>query len=305
LCVDEIIKPTPPFDFDLSAKIFSEGDKQIRKYENGKYWQVMAVNGKLILIIIKSVGTVDEPKLSVELRSNREISSENRKKVEEIIRSLFDLKLDLKPFYEVVKNDKIMLKLVHKLTGLKSGMAPTVFEALIYSIIEQQISLNVAFSIERNLIKTFGDILGVDDEVYYAFPTPQKLASATIEQLRKCGLSSKKAEYIRDASDLIVEGNLKLEEFKSFEDPREIINELCKIRGVGVWTAELTMVRGMHKLEAIPADDIGLRRYISHYYCSDRKISSEEARIIAEKWREWKGLASFYLIMAGRLGVKI
>jgi DNA-3-methyladenine glycosylase II len=61
------------------------------------------------------------------------------------------------------------------------------------------------------------------------------------------------------------------------------------------------MVRGMHK-DAIPADDLGLRRHISHYYCNDRKISNEEARRIAEKWGKWKGLASFYLIIAGKFG---
>jgi len=300
-----IIKPTPPFDFNLSAKIFSDGDKQIRKYENGKYWQVIRANNKLIHIAIKAMGTVDKPRLSVELKSGEEISNNHKKMAKEIVCSLFDLNFDLKPFYEDVGNDEVMSKLVRKLRGLKSGTTPTVFEALVCSIIEQQISLKVALGMEEKLIKTFGDILRIDDETYYAFPTPQRLASATIEQLRKCGLSTKKAEYIRDTSNLIVEGKLDLEKFKGYEDPREIIDELCKIRGVGVWTAELTMVRGMHKLEAIPADDIGLRRYISHYYCNDRKISCEEARRIAEKWGKWKGLASFYLIMAGRLGVKI
>lgn len=65
------------------------------------------------------------------------------------------------------------------------------------------------------------------------------------------------------------------------------------------------MIRGMQKFEAMPADNLGVRRYISHYYCKDRKISSEEVRKIADKWGRWKGLAIFYLIMAGRLGLKI
>jgi DNA-3-methyladenine glycosylase II len=58
------------------------------------------------------------------------------------------------------------------------------------------------------------------------------------------------------------------------------------------------MVRGMQKLEAFPADDLGLRRVIAHYYSNDREISSEEARRIADRWGKWKGLAGFYLIMA-------
>lgn len=297
------IKAVPPFDFDLSANIFSGGDKQIGKYENGKYWRVVRINKKLILVTLTSSGSVEQPKITAALKSNSEISGKDKKKAEEIIFSLFNLKLDLKPFYEVVKNDKTMTNLTQKLRGLKSPTMPTVFEALIDSITEQQISLTVAHSLERNLIKTFGDTLKINGETYYAYPTPEKLASANVEKLRKCGLSYKKSEYIRDVSKMIANKKLDLEKLKGYEDTKEIIDELCEIRGIGVWTAELTMVRGMQKLETIPADDLGIRRLISHYYDNDRKISGEEARRIAEKWGKWKGLASFYLIVAGRIGV--
>jgi DNA-3-methyladenine glycosylase II len=299
------IKAVPPFDFDLSAKIFSSSEKQIGKYENGKYWRVIRVNNKLILVTLTSSGSVDKPKLLAELKSNKKILDNDKKRAEETIFSLFNLKCDLKPFYEDIKNDKIMYNLTQRLRGLKSPTTPTVFEALIDSIIEQQISLNVAHSLEKNVIKTFGDTLKVDNAVYYAFPTPQKLASASVEKLRQCGLSFRKAEYIRDVSKLIADGKLDLEKLKSYENIKEIINELCEIRGIGVWTAELTMVRGMQKLEAIPADDLGVRRCISHCYCNDRKISGEEARKIAEKWGKWKGLASFYLLTAGILKLKL
>jgi DNA-3-methyladenine glycosylase II len=247
---------------------------------------------------------VDKPKLLAELKSNETISDKDKKIAEEIIFFLLNLKIDLKPFYEGIKNDKTMFILTQRLRGLKSPTTPTVFEALIDSIIEQQISLNVAHSLERNVVKAFGDALKVDDEVYYAYPTPKKFASANLEKLRQCGLSFRKTEYIRDVSKLITDGKLDLEKLKDYENIHEIIDELCEIRGIGVWTAELTMVRGMQKLEAIPADDLGVRRWISHYYCNDRKISGEEARRIAEKWGRWKGLASFYLLVAERLGVK-
>jgi DNA-3-methyladenine glycosylase II len=298
------MKTVPPFDFDLSAKIFSDGDKQIRKYENGKFWQVFRVNNKLILIIVKALGTVDKPKLSIELKSNEKISFSDKQETEEIIRALFGLKLDLKPFYEHVEDDKIMASLAEKLRGLKGPSTPTVFEALIDSIVEQQISLDVANGIETRLVKAFGDTLSLDGQVYYAFPTPPRLASVSAEQLRKCGLSLRKAEYVKEISKLIADEKLDLEKLKNYEDAERIINELDRIRGIGVWTAELTMVRGMHRIEVMPADDLGLRRAISHYYCKDRKISGEEARRIAEKWGKWKGLASFYLIMAERTETK-
>jgi DNA-3-methyladenine glycosylase II len=65
------------------------------------------------------------------------------------------------------------------------------------------------------------------------------------------------------------------------------------------------MLRGLNRLDSIPADDIGIRRVISHYYCGERKISSNEAREIAKKWGKWKGLASFYLIIAEMMNITI
>jgi DNA-3-methyladenine glycosylase II len=58
------------------------------------------------------------------------------------------------------------------------------------------------------------------------------------------------------------------------------------------------MLRGMQKLDALPADDFGIRRVISTYYCGGRPIKAAEAREIAKAWGQWKGLAAFYLIIA-------
>jgi DNA-3-methyladenine glycosylase II len=298
-----ILKAVPPFDFDLSAQIFSNGDKRIRSYEDGKFWQVIKTDGKLILIVVKSLGSVDDPKLSVTLRSNEEVSGREKARVKEIIFWLLDLNYDLKPFYGYAINDRVMARLTQELRGLKSPATVTVFEALFDSIVEQQISLHVAHGLETNVIKSFGNKLKLGNEVYYTYPTPQNLASATVAELRKCGLSQRKAEYIQNVSRLIVEGGLDLERLKDCKDTDAIVNTLDRIRGVGIWTTELTMVRGMRK-NALPADDLGLRRVISHYYCDDKRITSREARIIAEKWGIWKGLAAFYLIMGERIGIE-
>jgi DNA-3-methyladenine glycosylase II len=119
------------------------------------------------------------------------------------------------------------------------------------------------------------------------------------------GLSERKSEYIRNVASLISEGKLALESLKSSKlDDDEIIAELDKVKGVGVWTAELTMLRGMHRLQALPADDLGLRRTISRYYRGGKPITSTEARTIANSWGRWKGLAAYYLIVAEMVGIE-
>jgi DNA-3-methyladenine glycosylase II len=196
-----------------------------------------------------------------------------------------------------------MARLTRKLYGLKSPTTQFAFEALVDSIIEQQISLKVANTFERRIIKKWGDALNLGDEVFYAYPTPKSLASATQQELRTVGLSERKAEYIRNVASMIAEEKLNLETLKTSKSANDIIEELDRIKGVGVWTAELTMLRGMRRLEALPADDLGLRRTISHYYCGGKSITSTEARKIAENWGKWKGLAAYYLIVAEMTGV--
>jgi DNA-3-methyladenine glycosylase II len=299
-----LMTPLPPFSFELSAEIFTDGDKQIRNYHNEKFQQVIRVHDKLVLAKVKFSGSVSKPRLRVELLSNKKITDEDKKEAEKIINVLFNLNFDLAPFYEEVKKDRIMAHIIMRLHGLKSPTTQFAFEALIDSIIEQQISLKVANTFERKLTKKFGDALCLDSEIYYAYPTPESLASATKQELRNIGLSLRKAEYIQAVATLVAEGKLDLETLKTRENVDYIIQELDKIRGVGVWTAELTMIRGMQKLGALPADDLGLRRTISHYYCGGKPISSKEARQIAEGWGRWKGLAAYYLIVAENLGVK-
>ncbi len=273
-----LLKPKAPFSLELSAKIFSQGDRQIRIYENGKFIQVISPNAKLILVTLESKGTVEKPEITASLNSDKPISSEDERKAAEIVRNLFNMDFDPSPFYESIKRDKTMAHLTKSLRGLRSPTTETVFEALVDSIIEQQISLKVATSIERTIIKKYGRTLALGDKKYYAYPSPQAFCSVAVEELRSCGLTQRKAEYIKEISNLVANGKLDLEKFKQYESAEKIIAELDAIRGIGIWTAELTIIRSMQKWDAFPADDVGLRRIIAHYYCKDQKISSEQAK---------------------------
>jgi len=299
-----IIHPEYPYDFELSIKIFLSNGST-RKYENNKYKRLINVNEIPILIELESIGTVDHPELKLILKSNSEISKLNGNLALETVIKMFNLNFDLKSFYDDVKNEKILSKLVYNLYGLKSPATASVFEALVDAIVEQQISLRVAHSIEQKIIKKYGGTLNIDGHTYYAYPTPKQLNNAPFDELRACGLTLRKTEYIKSISKDIKEGKLDLEKYRQYYDGQKIMNELCKIRGIGRWTAEFVMIRGLNRQESLPADDIGIRRVISHYYCDDKRISSNEARKIAEKWGKWKGLAAYYLIIAEILDINI
>jgi DNA-3-methyladenine glycosylase II len=298
------IYPELPYNFELSAKIFSNGDPQVQRYEKGFYWQLIWLNNKLVLITVRSVGSVDQPELSVSIKPDTELNSEDLVLARHKVCSIFNLDFNLKYFYEDMKNDRILSKLIPKLRGLNSPTTPTFFEAIVSSIIEQQISLKAARSIKNKMIKKFGDILKLEGATYYSFPTPQTLFKLEREDLRGSGLSFRKAEYVIGLSKCIEDKKLDLNKLKT-KSTTEIIQELLKVRGIGFWTAELAVIRGLHRLVALPADDIGLRRVVSHYYKNDKPVSSDELRIIAKDWGKWSGLVAFYLVVADLMSIKI
>jgi DNA-3-methyladenine glycosylase II len=299
------VKALAPFNFDLCAQIFSGGDPEIRIYASGVFHQVLKLNDNLVLIQVKSSGTVEKPELSVTLKSNLTLTSQDKKTAEKIVKFIFNLDFDLNSFYQDVKKDPVMHQISQQLYGLKNPTTPTVFESLIDSIVEQQISIKVAHTIEQRLAKKFGDPFDIEGRTYFAYPTPQCISDASVSEVQQVGLSMRKVEYIHGVAQLIEDGKLELEEMKKQKNPDCIIAKLDEIKGVGVWTSELTMLRGMQRLDALPADDFGIRRVISRYYCGGRPIKADEARGISKAWGRWKGLAAFYLIIAEVKGLVV
>ncbi len=299
------IEPLAPFNFDLTAQIFSNGDSQIRSYANGVFHQVLKVDDTLVLVKITSSGIIEKPKIKVELKSNSQINPQDKQKTKEAIDFIFNLNFNLCSFYKDIENDPVIHQISQKLYGLKNPTTSTVFESLVDSIVEQQISIKVAHTIEQRLTKKFGAPLQIEGNTSFAYPAPQNIAVLCLSDIQQVGLSMRKAEYIHGVAKLIADGKLDLEAMKNQKNHKRIIAELDEIKGIGVWTAELTMLRGMQMLDALPADDFGIRRVISRYYYGGKPIKTEEVRQIATSWGKWKGLAAFYLIIAEVKGIVV
>ena len=87
------LKPIPPYDFALTGSIFSSGDPQICRYEHGEFWQVIRLNNKLMLVTVRSTGTIDAPELSAELKSTNKLTAAEHREAEGFIYKTFNLGL--------------------------------------------------------------------------------------------------------------------------------------------------------------------------------------------------------------------
>ncbi len=295
----------PPFDFDLFIGLYSsyKFKELVDVVNDDKYYRVIYLKNNLpVLLITSSSGSVDSPLLNLKIYSESKLTRKDLTYIRQKIKWMLGLNDELKKFYEQMKkSDPVLYQITQKLRGLRAPATPTVFEAVIHALIEQQISFNFAGKIKSRLVNKFGEVMNVNGETYYAFPTPQNLSQTTPEELRMLQLSRRKGEYIINIASKVASGEVNLESLVH-ESKETVVEKLSKFRGLGKWTAEMVMVRGMRKLDAVPADDIALQRLISHYYYSDRKISKEDALKVTEnRWGKYRGYAAFYLMYWSRV----
>lgn len=298
------IHPTPPFDFALSAAIFARGDPGFRHAHGGVFRHALLIGSCPVVVEARSAGTTDNPALEVTVASDNGVTARIRDQAAATVAGIFSTGDDPAPFYRAMEDDPVMADLTRQLRGLRAPATPTVFEALADSVIEQQISLVAARAVEHRLIHATGTKVTAGGRTFSCYPTPAILAAVPDTVFRACGLTVRKGEYLRGIAEAILAGSFDPEAFRSEPDTETIISGMVKIRGIGRWTAELMILRGLHRPDVFPADDVGVRRFISRYYLGGEKIAPADARTFAERWGAWKGFAAYYLEVADLLGIR-
>jgi len=286
------ITPSPPFNFGLVAGLYSRFPTQcVDLYNKGIYERALSIKDKIHLVRAESIGTVEEPKLTIEIFPD---TSEKRL-IKEKIKWMMGIDYDIKGFYRIAKKDKRFSQIINNLYGLRAPKTPTIFEALIIAITEQQIALPVAIAIRKRLVEKYGKSVRIGNKRYYNFPSPESLAKAKPEEIRKLKFSQKKSEYIVDISKRVVNKEIDLEKMKKW-DKEKVLDVLTEIKGIGPWTVEYMMCRGMGRYDALPATDIGLRASVTQYLDKKERVSEEEVRSVLEPFGKFKAFAAFYLI---------
>jgi DNA-3-methyladenine glycosylase II len=223
------------------------------------------------------------------------VTESEREELTEKLDGLFSFSQDLTALYEFMDKDPVLNELKQRFYGLKAGsIGTTVFESIIKSIIQQQISIRVAFSITNRMVTRFGEKTEAEGVTYYSFPTPAKLAEISLEEIRNCGVSWKKAEYIKGIADKTVDGTFNPEALR-LRSNQQITETLTKFRGVGTWTAEMVLAAGLKRNTAVPAGDLGVRRTFSKFYSEDKLLSEAEVRKIADGWHEFTKDIVYYI----------
>lgn len=184
---------------------------------------------------------------------------------------------------QLMKRDRILRKLIplYGQEALQHSASP--FMTLARAIVGQQVALRTADAIWLRLVQACGDQL-----------SPETVLSQEETALRELGLPKRKVEYIRDLALHFNQRKIKPETWGEMAD-EAVITELCAIRGVGRWTAEMFLIFNLHRPNVLPLDDAGLLKAISQHYFSGEPVSRFEAREVAQAWAPWCTVATWHL----------
>ena len=184
-----------------------------------------------------------------------EISTDLREgspEVKRIARWIVFADLDLLPFYRIAESHSVLGPITQKLFGLKPMRPASLFEMLVIAITEQQISMAAAHRIRTRMIERYGE--PVND--LWSFPTPRRLSESSVAHLMACGLSRRKAEYIKGLAHRVANGLIDLGRLEKMPD-EDVKSLLIQERGLGPWSADYFLVRGLSRPDRVPADDLG------------------------------------------------
>lgn len=181
------------------------------------------------------------------------------------------------------ESDPTMAAVIRAWTGrghLNSRGEP--FTTLARSIVGQQISVKAAQAVWDRFAKAAGTV------------TPERVSRMRLTTLTGAGLSTRKAEYVRDLAVHFVQGTVDPAHWPALDD-EAVIAELVQVRGVGRWTAEMFLIFNLLRPDVFPIDDLGLLKAISIHYHDGVPVTRAEAAELGQRWRPWRTLATWYL----------
>ncbi len=288
------LHPTPPYDFGLSMRL-SQFHSVLDTTREGVYWRVLEQDGALALARIENRGTVDAPQLDVDcVESTGPV--DNARLLEQVAH-LLGAQATMQPFYDHARRDPVLWPLVEPLYGLKHIRAASLFEALITTIIEQQIALNMAQRGERWLIGTYGQRITHNGVTFHTFPTPETLAPLTVEDLLPLKVTRIRMNVMLHIARQIVAGALDLDALHA-GSASDALTALMGIKGVGRWTAAWTVIRAFGEYPYVGENDVALQAAINQYYYSQTgRVSEKVVQQTLAPYGDFAGAAVFHILM--------
>ncbi|MGB7160137.1 MAG: hypothetical protein WBD40_18870 [Tepidisphaeraceae bacterium] len=294
-----VLLPLPPFRLDLTVwTLRRRPDNAIDRWDGQTYRRVLPLPAGSVDVAVTQIGPPQAPKLQVAVEG-QPLRSPVKAAVSSTLHRLLGLTLDLGPFHRFAARQRLLRGMAERFQGMKPPRFASVFEGVINAIACQQLTLTVGIHLLNRLATTCGSAVGEGDKTAHAFPRPEDLVKVSPTSLRQLGFSQQKGRAMIELARLVSEGNLDLEELGGLPDDTALAR-LRHLRGVGRWTAEYVLLRGLGRVHVFPGDDVGARNNLQKWLRLSEPLDYDGVARTLNGWKPYGGLIYFHLLL-GRL----
>src|SRR4030042_1603341 len=249
--------------------------------------RLFMLDSKIFVLVKVGFKNKPKPNLIITLQSEENLSSEKESDLIKLISWNFAVDEDVKYFYEVIcQKDPILKAASEEIYGAHIRTDPYVFESVIGVVVAQNVIFKRIYEMQRLLCERFGEKQIFNGKVYYTFPTPRRIATAPLEEIRTCKVGYRD-KYIKGIAEKIVYDNIDLDYLRKLKDIKKIRERLIMLPGVGPYTADLAMAIGFR----LPTFHLDLftREALWQFYFKGEKVSDEKLiRFVEKRWGKWK-----------------
>lgn len=284
------LRPVPPFRLDLTAwTLRRRANNEIDRWNGHTYERTIIVDDRALDVAVTQAGA---PSLRVVVRGAGARAA--RTAVTATLRRALGLQLDLRGFYRLAHRDRHLESLAGRFRGVKPPRFPSVFEAVVNGIACQQLSLTVGIILLNRLSRLCGL---ASASGAHAFPRPRDIAALRPAQLRALGFNRNKTRALLEVAHAVEDG-FDLEALAGLANDA-VVERLVALRGIGRWTAEYVLLRGLGRLTMFPGDDVGARTNLARWMKLRTPLDYDRVRRLARRWEPYPGFLYFHLLLQG------
>lgn len=273
-------------------------ENAIDRWDGETYRRVLPLAGGAAELAVRQTGSAERPRIEVCVHGSGARAS-TKPEATAALERMLGLRIEMAEFYRFASSQRRLGQLAARFRGMKPPRFPTVFEALINAIACQQVTLSLGVQLLNKLAARYA--LSLDDGSSSAFPRPAELADRRPEDLRQLGFSRQKGRAMIELARSIVSGQTDLEALTG-ETDEAAVAQLRAHRGIGRWSAEYALLRGLGRTHIFPGDDVGARNRLQRLFNLPQKLDYAAVAQRLRRWRPYAGLVYFHMLLDGLAG---
>ncbi len=284
--------PKAPFDFWHTLTFLQDHKANgiVRRILDNELRFAMTILGKPVAFFVKSLGTVKKPRLELTLHAKK-FDDDIISSAKEQLTFYLSLDDDLEHFYKLGNKDSAFKPVIKALCGYHQVKFPSIFTSICWALVTQRTPNSFAYLTMQRFCELLGDAITVEGERYTTFPEAKKFLRARDKVLIATN-NTRKTDRLMDIARAYItvdETSLKTAPYE------EAVRAVKKLKGLGQWSAEYILLRGLGRYERTGWTDTAILESVSTLYTGGFRISEGDAKKLAEHYGWYQGLWFHYV----------